>query len=332
MPFLRFFALFLAVAFPISRPSLAQGEFSGQGENVVRIESEIKLFVPHELEEQVWAWLEERYADCGWLSYGDSTFTAEFGDENFRDVYFDTPSLDLLSEQSGIRHRSRQVLSGAAMGKDGRQLLQIKLNQSDPTGLARGEIKFRVAPSTRLRTVDDGHAMIGLVQKDQREEMKARVRDLGLDPYSMQPILTVLQNRRRVYVSDQHGAFATLTLDRCSTDSWGSSARWTEIELELNEVRYTEANEEGRQAMEAVNNAIQSDLLQAFPSIVQDQTPKYNKAFDQIVSTAWVPVRPLIGMGLDLGDFYALLFVVLGGVATGIVLLLRRKRTSVQQS
>lgn len=30
--------------------------------------------------------------------------------------------------------------------------------------------------------------------------------------------------------------------------------------------------------MEAVNNLVQEDILRRFPGIVQDQTPKYNKA------------------------------------------------------
>lgn len=319
-----------AVALPAQQE---QGEFSAQGVNVVRIENEAKLRVPLEITDEVWAWLQKRYADCAWLNQDDSVFTATFGDEGFQDVYCDTPDLKLLAEQSGIRHRSRVIHSGSAMRKDGRQLLQIKLNRADPTGLARSEIKFTVEPSGSQKTVDDVHPVIGLVGKDQREDCKARIRELGIDPYELRPILTVDQNRRRVYLSDQKGAFATLTLDLCSSTSWGTDLKWTEIELELNEIRYTEADATGRKWMERINEQIQADLMAAFPGIVQDQTPKYNKSFAMIESATWMPVRTLVRWNLQPRDVWAVLglgaVVLVGGIAL-LVMRMRRARARAQ--
>lgn len=276
-------------------------------EDLVRIENEVKLKVPFEQTDEVWDWLQVRYGDAGWLNRDGHEFRAQFGDENFTDIYFDTASLDMLAQQSGIRHRSREIVSGPAVAKDDRHLLQIKMNRADdPNGVSRSEIKFDAGyAELRPKSDDDVHPMIGLVQRNERDEMKSAFSALGLDPYSMRPILTLEQNRRRVYINDQFGAFATLTLDLCSTTSWGTNLRWTEIELELNEIRYTEADAETRLWMEGVTLAIQDDLMREFPGIQQDQTPKYNTTFNRINAATWIPLPLAIELGLTLDDIVA---------------------------
>lgn len=304
------------------------GEFSAHGSGIVRVELEAKLRVPLEKTDIVWQWLQERYADCSWLDQEGHSFTAALGDEQFTDVYFDTPDLKLVSENSGVRHRSRLVHSGSADSKDGRQLLQIKLNRNDPTGLGRSEIKYKVAESKpRVLLGDDNHPLLGLLEASERDACKQKFGELNLDPYSMRPILTVLQDRKRVYLSDQSGAFATITLDLCTCDSWGADLRWTEIELELNEIRYTEANAESRTAMERYVGVIQSDLQKKFPDIVQDQTPKYTKAFVGIESGTSVPIRRLIELDLTYADFVngiqVVVLAVIGLIVGGLLWIFR---------
>lgn len=276
-------------------------------EERVRIENEVKLKVPFEQTDEVWDWLQVRYGDAAWLDRDGHEFRAEFGDENFTDIYYDTANLDMLAEQSGIRHRSREIVSGPAIAKDDRHLLQIKLNRDDDaSGISRSEIKFNAGyVELRPKSDDDVHPMIGLVQRNQREEMKSVIRSLGLDPYAMRPILTLEQNRKRVYIEDQFGAFATLTLDLVSTSSWGTNLRWSEMELELNEVRYTQADAETRRWMEGITLAIQDDLMREFPRIEQDQTPKYNTSFNRIEATTWIPLPLVIKLGLTLDDIVA---------------------------
>ena len=284
----------------------------------VRIEYETKLRVPLDQVDEVWEWLELRYADCSWLNQEDYVFQAEFGDEDFTDTYFDTPDLRMLALDGGVRHRTRVVHSGPATDKDDRQLLQIKLDHGDVTGVARAEIKFEVPTRGDGSSLEDTHPMLSLVNRDQREEFNAVFRILGIDPYTMRPILTLQQNRRRIYLNDQVGAFATLTLDLCSTNSWGTNLRWAEAELELNEIRYTEADEAERQRMERVIEVIQADLQLAFPAIVQDQTPKYNTAFTAIEAATWLPVRQLIQWQMSAADFMALLLVSLVTLCSAI--------------
>lgn len=307
-----------------------QTGFGAQDGDDVRIESEIKLKVPLEQSEEVWAWLQERYSDASWLDGNGSNFYATFGNEDFTDIYFDTPDLVMLAEQNGVRHRIRTVHSGPAIEKDGRELLQLKLNREDPTGVARSEIKFDVLPRSRIRTNDDVHPMIGLIDRSRREELRALFRSWDIDPDAMRPVLILEQNRRRVYISDQSGAFATLTLDLASTSSWGTDLHWAEMELELNEIRYTEADLATRQWMEQIMATIQRDVQQTFPEIVQDQTPKYNTTFGAIEAETWLPVRFLIRWGLSMSDFIAVMAIgalALFGLAPyGVVQWYRRRR------
>jgi hypothetical protein len=295
------------------------GEFTAHGDNIVRIEDEAKLRVPEDQVEQVWNWLVEHYRDCSWLDRDGRHFTTTLGDEHFADTYFDEPGLRMLDTNSGVRHRRRVVVSGSATRKDGRALLQIKLNRDDPTGLARTEIKYKVDPPEQARTQDDLSPMIGLVARDERPALKQRFADLGIDPYAMRPVLTVGQVRRRVYVADAGGAFATLTLDQCTVNDYGTDLHWTEIELELNEIRYTEVGEAERKWMKGVQQSIQDDLLAKWPGIVQDQTPKYTKAFVALEAATWLPMRTMIRWQLSPTEMWGALY---GSAAAGITALL----------
>ena len=107
-------------------------------------------------------------------------------------------------------------------------------------------------------------------------------------------VLELRQVRRRVYVHDRDGAVATLTLDQATCGEWGANARFTEVEIELNELRYTAADVEQRRWLTGVLATLQSDLLGKFPAIVQDQTSKYAKAFDALQAKTILPLRRLV--------------------------------------
>lgn len=277
----------------------------------VRIEYEVKLNVPLDQIDEVWAWLQTRYADTSWLDQNGYIFQAAFGDEGFTDTYFDTPDLQMLKGQNGVRHRARVVHSGPAERKDGRQLLQLKLNRDHAAGLARSEIKFQVPTTGNDPALDNTHPLLSLIKRDEREEFEAAFRALDLNPYVMRPILTLEQHRRRIYLSDQEGAFATLTLDLCATSSWGVNLKWAEAELELDENRYTAADATERQQMEQVIEKIQTDVQAAFPAIEQSQTPKYNTAFTAIEATTWLPLRRLIQWQMSAADFIIIVMLSL---------------------
>lgn len=206
------------------------------------------------------------------------------------------------------------------MHKDGRQLLQFKINRGDSSGLARSEIKFTIEQA------DPRLTLLGMLKPSDREAAQARFAENGLDPQAMKPVLTIDQNRRRVYVADQSGAFATLTLDKCHCTDFGCDLHWTEIELELNEIRYTESDAKKRDWMMAVNRSIQEDLQTKWPDIVQDQTPKYNKAFAMLEQDSWMPMRRLATMGLRPGEAAVIVGVLALGIAAVVFLLVHHRR------
>ena len=59
-------------------------------------------------------------------------------------------------------------------------------------------------------------------------------------------------------------------------------AKAYEIEVEINEIRYTEGNDAERITLEEVQKDAMDSLLEKFPEIKQDQTPKYTKMFDRV--------------------------------------------------
>lgn len=282
----RALCLLLALAVPSAARAQADGasgdesgEFSARGFDALRIENEAKLSLPREQTEDVWAWLQRRYGpDSPWLAEIGPGITARFSNEQFRDRYFDDPSLSLLHAESGVRHRTRINLEDASDRKSGRELIQIKLRRPGDQILNRSEIKFSVKHYTPSKPLDT-HPVIGLIDRDQRSRFMNTVAEYGYEPMLLEPKITLDQHRRRVYLSKDGAPFATITLDEVSSEKWGETIHFTEIEMELNEIAYTEAPEDVRQSMEAINERMKQDLMGAFPRIVQDQTPKYNKAF-----------------------------------------------------
>jgi hypothetical protein len=295
---------------------------TNNGKNI-RIEYEIKLRLPLEQSDDVWDWLFVRYKDVTWLNDEGYRFEAEFGDEDFTDTYFDTSDLIFLAKNNGVRHRMRTVHSGPASEKDGRQLIQIKLDRGDATGAARSEIKFNVSSGDDRKGTNDSHPLVGLVKRNEVGKFKTTFYTHNIDPYKLGPVLIINQNRRRIYLSDQHGAFATLTLDLVTTKSWGTNLKWAELELELNEIRYTEANPENRQKMERIIEKIQGEILKAFPVIVPNQTPKYNTAFTSIEKESWLPLRQVIRWGMS-ADSYSILSIIFISILFSVIFYLGR--------
>ncbi len=283
----------------------ARQSTAAHGADVVRIENEAKLLVPEAQVESVWTYLQQRYQDCQWLDRDGSRIRAAFGDETFVDVYFDTPDLRVLRDHNGVRVRSRVVLDGAAIEKDGRELLQLKLDRNDGSGMARSEIKFEIRRSTGGTSDDGSHVLLGMVRRSHREAAKARLREAGYDPYALQRVLTITQSRRRVYLSDASGPLLTTTLDVCTSTEFATAIRWTEVEIELNEIRYTEAGPAQRAWMERVQADVQADLCARFPDVRQDQTPKYEKAFAMLEAGSWMPVRRMLRWRLTPEDLHA---------------------------
>jgi len=290
-----------------------------------RIEHERKIRVPLALQETLWSWLLEKFHDPSWLNQDDSQFYTQLGDELFSDYYFDTRRLDLMNQGHGIRHRSREVISGSAIEKDNRQLIQIKLGQNeDMEKLTRIEHKLDVVLGASPRT----ELLPNLVVSKDRDRLYTLLKEIGVQARELRPFLLLKQHRRRVYLSDKQGPYATLTLDLVTSTSWLSNVKWLEIELELNEIRYTESPMDIRQKMTQTTQKIEAELLNRFPDLIMDQTPKYDLGFQMVLKSSPLPVLWLVSLGITEENLSTIvLLLVLAATATLIFIVqkLRKK-------
>jgi hypothetical protein len=247
----------------------------------MRIENEGKLAVPRDKVEEVWDYLQNRLVnDKTFIQSLDPSFDSYWYDEIFTDIYYDTPDLIMLDHQSGIRNRTRVNLTNPEAEKSGRRLLQIKLSGVDKANeMSRGEIKFDINEKLKLNDSDDLHPILGLLKPSDRPEFKEVMSQLGIDPYSLKQILIIEQRRRSIYITRNGEQFISLRLDDDSSKLLGVEWKNIEIEPELNEIPYTSSDAEGKAYMEGINTKIIEDILNKFPYIHMDLTPKYNKAF-----------------------------------------------------
>lgn len=305
-------------------PLVAQDEAARIAQGM-RVESEAKLDVPQAIAEEVWQYLLTRYAQPRFLDRDGKQFTSSTGIEDFRDVYFDTPRLELLERDTGVRHRTRNVREGSRV-KDGRQLVQIKTDRSEHGATHRAEVKFEVALKPRLQVGLDAHPVLRLVRRSEQDACLAELRLLGVAVEDLHPVLTLEQLRRRVYVHDRDGAVATLTLDQVRAGRWGAHTTFTEVEIELNEIRYTQADAKQRAWLDGVLATLQQDLLGKFPSIKQDQTPKYAKAFHGLEASSPLPLRTLVAWRCGTEQLLAIAGLLAVGTVAGAWALLWRAR------
>lgn len=302
-------ALAILALGPAHRAAAQEGEFSASGYDTLRIESEDKLNVPLDKADEVWKYLQEAYLLSGeTLKQFHPEFNAYHYEELFADTYFDTPSLQLLQMKSGVRHRRRKNLTDEDHEKSGRELIQVKVSGISDNALNRGEYKYPVEYPMAFR------GLMGLVAKSERGELEGRLESLGLDPDTIEPVFTIFQTRNRVYINQGDQPFMSISFDQVSAFALWSKIEMVEIEPELNEVGYTEADPATKLKMEAVSAKISADLLERFPYIERDLTPKYNKTFALFEQR--IPFfRTLIHYGLHSLSYLALVVFFLALLA-----------------
>ncbi|MFZ1687652.1 MAG: hypothetical protein WAU70_09535 [Flavobacteriales bacterium] len=271
------------VALLVAMGANAQTTESTGYHGLMRVENEYKLNVPDSLADAVWQWMVSEFGPDGpALRSLDSTFSSKVATDRMVDQYFDNDRWQLLHSGNGVRLRSRQVLSDPADRKNGRKLMQVKINNVDGNVLNRGEYKFKI--DTLLTDTDsvdprERHPFLGLVAPLHRDSLLATLHRYGVEGDSLHPTLLLDQLRRRVYVLRDAVPFATLSLDDVNARFGVKSYNSHELELELNEIRYTAADTNARAAMEQVNGDIMERVVRRWPTLKQDQTPKYKKAW-----------------------------------------------------
>lgn len=284
-----------------------------QDASALRIEQEDKLLVPLDRAEEVWeflhAWLVE---DAEALRTLDPALHATVSEELFSDIYFDSPDLALLEDGHGVRFRQRFNLTDPSDPKHGRALVQMKLSGISADGLERGEYKFDVAGS-----IEPPQALLGLVARSQRDALRRRLAERRVDVDRMERILTIEQRRRRIYLTRGSTPFMSVSHDHVTARKLWARAEFVEIEPELNEVTYTRADSVGRAYMAGIGRRISEAVLESFPRVERDLTPKYEKAFRR-VSRRVPGLRTLVRLRLHDSDRVAAMGVIALGLFAAV--------------
>ncbi|MBC7449233.1 MAG: CYTH domain-containing protein [Hymenobacteraceae bacterium] len=280
-----------------------------------RLETEYKLAVPTGQASTIWQWLRTRYATQKVQALGKG-WTSSFGEETFRDRYFDVPAGTLLRARAGLRHRQRFDTTGQLT----KQLVQLKITD-DAGGLLRQELKFKPVEGATAAT-----PLAELLRPADRADFDSALASLGVLPNDLQLAFILAQRRRRLYFQQDGEAFSTITLDS-SYHADGAPATFTEIEVELNEKRYTGASETERARMRIVLDSIRADLFRQFPKLRQDQRPKYQKLAALLAAQPRAtPAAGLSAPGSRVSSWVLAALGALGGLTLGYVFVRRRRR------
>lgn len=260
----------------------------GFGTDSARVDSQLTLAIPFDQADAVYEYLKATYVGQ------EDLLHEEFPDaklrglpksdiSHFTDRYFDTPDLDLYRSLNSCRHRRRINTTDPNDRKSGRELVQMKVT---PPGqfMLRTELKYEVKASKgKIKGSDDIHPLVRMIAKEQREDFKKIYRDAGIDPYSLQHILTIEQTRRRGYVNMGSKPVFSFSVDEGVASILWTQGRYASVDLGLVEIEYTEADEATRKEMWAIREAVKQDLLDHFPDLVQTTRSKYSIVLKQMM-------------------------------------------------
>jgi hypothetical protein len=261
----------------------SQEDFSAEGSNVLRVENEVKLAVPESISAEVWDYLTTKYADENLSAIMfDDLFDSNIDEDLIVDQYYDNLDFQLLAGENGIRHRKRFVIMDTASRKNGRELMQIKINNINSNEQSRGEYKYPVKYYDTHKEKYDNLAFLGLISREYRESVMFLLNKYNIDAKELFPTIIVEQLRKRLYITRRDQPFLTITLDYVTSKYEDKECKFVELELELNEICYTESDSVVKAKMENITNEIKTDVIEKFPSVKQDQTPKYNKSANYI--------------------------------------------------
>ena len=260
-----------------------------------RIESEYKIAVPAEEVEEVWTYLQTAFGknESQILPEGAQTSTSV---EVFHDTYFDDVDKSLLSYKAGNRFRQRYINDSLV-----KSLIQLKVPTQDALGVAREEYKFSPEANRDITDRTGLHPFLKHIKQKDLSDIDLVLGQFGTSARKMTESIKLEQTRKRVYVNDDRGALMTFTLDEVSSFYFPYTS-FVELELELNEIRYTDAEVMEQKSLEEMNAKAKQALFDRFDNLVQDQTPKYNKMYNALAKqpSSWV--------------YNHLMYLILGGV------------------
>jgi len=288
---------------------LAQDNIDFYFAKTMRIENEIKISIPIDVFDDIYVYLLKNYTtENFFLHKMDSNFSVTFAEDLIIDQYYDNEDMQLITGKDGIRHRKREVLSNPEDKKHGRELMQIKIDSVGGNPLSRGEIKYDIKYYKNREAEYDSHKFLGLIKREDRYLAIRELKRLGIDPLSLFPTIRIEQNRKRVYISYKYAPLMTITLDSVMAYYERKEVVFIELELEINENLYTQSDSIRRIELESYSSMIFNDLQNNFPSIKQDQTPKYNKAFNQLNISKFT--KPFKNFGVVLIGLFVVVIII----------------------
>lgn len=264
-----------------------------------RLESEYKLSVSIDDIESLQSYLTDEFKEGTYQADGIA-LAVERADELFVDSYFDDDANRLLAQKVGVRHRLRY--NNAVLTNE---LIQIKLPSSND-GVVREEIKYKVPKEINAVDQISRHAVLQFVDAADRDHFSYQLRQLGVDVNHLKQALRLSQRRARIYFVDEKGSVATISLDHVKNKKIPFQGFY-ELEIEINEVRYTEADPIDKEYLETINRYLKQKIVSRFPNLIVDQTPKYNKLYAVIEAS---PMSKLVDKGM--WGVYGLVIVFAG--------------------
>ena len=238
-----------------------------------RLENEQIFELPFGKAESLWEFLKEHFRSP--FEADGKTYMTSEAIEIFEDRYFDTPARDLLRVWGGLRIRNRLLEDGSI-----KRLIQLKQSPEYLQGghvQTRSEVKFVPMTEEEASTNTDRHELLKYLDSADRSRLASLLNPQGADVRSLEPLIRITQERRRIYFQDQGMRFFTVTLDRSTGSYMWLRSHSVSFDLEIGEKAFTGADEEKRKEYLAFQKMIRSVILDAFPEAVEDQEPKVVK-------------------------------------------------------
>jgi len=258
----------------------------GVGTESARVDSQITLKIPEGKAPEIYRYLRDTYTNNNKLikkAFPDLDLYGQTQEDisQFTDEYFETPNFDMYYGLNTVRHRSRINTINADDRKSGRELVQIKTTVPGKFDI-RTELKFDVETNNKYKTPDGLHPLISLIDKYQREDFKKALTTVGMNPYDLKYIFTIVQTRSRVYMNWGAENFLSFSVDEGYTKALWAEGNFSSIDIGLVETVYTEADEAKREKMWEIRDFIVKDLQDHFPDLKQETSDKYNIILDQL--------------------------------------------------
>lgn len=310
---------FLVLIFILDAAVVCAQEEKTDNFGVQRYEQEQKIQVPLNKEGEVWNFMVKRIIDDPSFLKSINPLLSAQGpeEENFIDTYYDTPTLQALAQETGVRYRRRANSTTNAE----KESMQIKTSGISDDPALRGDLKFRVEKPAKIINEDDAHPMIGIIKSDERTAFKNSLQKLNLEPYSMKPILNLPDNRKRIYIiyNDEEVPIISISFDHVQARYLWAKSEFVEIEPELRQT--VGLNDPNRNFYAQVQTKIVDEIKNQF-SLTTDTIPKYNKVFNQFEKQ--IPfLRMYIKYG---GNLIAVFVVILAATGAGIYFLIKELR------